>query len=115
MPTSSSSNFTFLQSHDEPLAPLGMLAETYLADDPDTCLLKLRQFGELLAQTIAVRMKLYKTEAESQNELLRRLRDENVLTREVYDLFGEIRRAGDDASLAGSNDAAQALNTLKIA
>lgn len=47
------SNFTHLQSHDEPLLRLGMLAEKYFAEDPNTCLLKLRQLSELLAQLVA--------------------------------------------------------------
>jgi len=44
-----SSNFAHLQSHDEQLLRLGMLAERYFTEDPNTCLLKLRQLAELLA------------------------------------------------------------------
>jgi type I restriction enzyme R subunit len=36
-----------------------MLAEKYFPDDPNTCLLKLRQFAELLAQLLAARVGLY--------------------------------------------------------
>ena len=43
-------NFAVLQQHDPQLLHLGMLAEKYFADDPNTCLLKLRQLAELLAQ-----------------------------------------------------------------
>jgi type I restriction enzyme R subunit len=42
-------NFRHLQKHDEQLLRLGLLAEKYFADDPNTCLLKLRQLAELLA------------------------------------------------------------------
>ena len=58
MPVSSISltNFAFLEEHDELLVQLGMLAEKYFADDPNTCLLKLRQFGEALAQHVASRV-----------------------------------------------------------
>ena len=49
------SNFSFLKSHDVQLARLGALAERYFHDDPNTCLIKVRQFGELLAQLIAAR------------------------------------------------------------
>ena len=48
-----SSNFAPLQSHDEQLLRLGMLAERYFADDPNTCLLKLRQLSEVHAQLVA--------------------------------------------------------------
>lgn len=37
------SNFTHLKAHDEQLVRLGLLAERYFAEDPNTCLLKLRQ------------------------------------------------------------------------
>jgi hypothetical protein len=43
-------NFAHLQAHDDQLVRLGMLAERYFADDPNTALLKLRQLAELLAQ-----------------------------------------------------------------
>jgi type I restriction enzyme R subunit len=44
------SNFSVLSQHDEQLLRLGMLAEKYFADDPNTCLLKLRQLAESLTQ-----------------------------------------------------------------
>ena len=47
------SNFTHLKAHDEQLVRLGLLAERYFAEDPNTCLIKLRQLTELLAQLVA--------------------------------------------------------------
>jgi hypothetical protein len=41
-----STNFSFLAAHDAQLVRLGGLAESYFGDDPNTSLLKLRQFGE---------------------------------------------------------------------
>ncbi|MEI7845507.1 MAG: type I restriction-modification system endonuclease [Chloroflexota bacterium] len=108
-------NFAFLQKRDEQLSRLGLLAEKYYADDPNTCLIKLRQFCELLAQTVSAQMELYRNEPESQYELLRRLRDENVLSNETYQLFNEIRRAGNDASHNTGGDQDCALNNLKMA
>ena len=46
-------NFKQLQSYEPQLARLGLLAEKYFPDDPNTALLKVRQFGELLAQSVA--------------------------------------------------------------
>ncbi len=43
-------NFAFLDHHDAQLGRLASLAERYFPDDPNTCLIKLRQFAELLAQ-----------------------------------------------------------------
>ena len=115
MPTPPPSNFSFLQPHDEQLARLGLLAEKYLLDDPNTSLIKLRQYGELLAQTVSAQMEMYKNEPESQYDLLLRLRMENVLADEIYQLFSEIRRAGNDASHNGGGDYPRALSCLKIA
>ncbi|MCL4259886.1 MAG: type I restriction-modification system endonuclease [Anaerolineales bacterium] len=110
-----SSNFSHLQACDGQLVRLGMLAERYLEDDPNTSLIKMRQFGELLAKHVATQMGLYQTDKEeSQYELLRRLRDESVLTQELYQLFGEIRRAGNAASHDNQGDQPTALNILKM-
>jgi type I restriction enzyme R subunit len=78
------SNFSVLSQHDEQLLRLGMLAEKYFADDPNTCLLKLRQLAESLTQLLAARSGLYVSPEETQYELLRRLLDSSVLPREVY-------------------------------
>ena len=67
------SNFAHLKVHDEQLVRLGMLAERYFADDPNTCLLKLRQLAELLAQLLASKVGLYVSSEETQVDLLRRL------------------------------------------
>ena len=110
-----SANFSHLQVVDEQLVRLGALAEKYFADDPNTSLIKMRQFGELLAKHVATQMGLYDTEKEeSQYELLRRLRDEGALTHETYQLFGEIRRMGNVANHANQGDQASALNILKM-
>ena len=53
------SNFVHLQEHDEQLLRLGMLAERYFPEDPNTSLLKLRQLTELLAQLVATKVGLY--------------------------------------------------------
>jgi hypothetical protein len=82
-----SGNFAFLKSHDAQLVRLGALAERYFHDDPNTCLIKLRQFGELLAQLIAAKTGLFQTGDESQVDLLRRLRFDRLLPSEVADLF----------------------------
>lgn len=51
-------NFSFLAVHNIQLVRLATLAERYFADDPNTCLIKLRQFGELLAQLAAANIGL---------------------------------------------------------
>lgn len=107
-------NFAYLQAHDQQLVRLGLLAEKYFADDPNTCLLKLRQFAELLAQLLAARVGLYTRPQESQNDLLYRLRDEGVLPPDVAQLFDEIRRSGNSANHEIQGDHRTALNMLKV-
>src|SRR5436853_1713638 len=108
------SNFVHLQEHDEQLLRLGILAERYFPDDPNTSLLKLRQLAELLAQLVATKIGLYRSPEESQYDLLRRLQDQGILPREIAQLFGEVRRAGNAASHAVSGDHHTALAMLKI-
>ncbi|MES2571399.1 MAG: type I restriction endonuclease, partial [Verrucomicrobiota bacterium] len=109
------SNFVQLQEHDEQLLRIGMLAERYFAEDPNTCLLKLRQLAEVLAQTTATYVGQYIKPEESQYELLSRLRDQGILPREVHQLFGELRRTGNEANHTFSGDHRVALSMLKIA
>jgi type I restriction enzyme, R subunit len=107
-------NFAYLEAHDEQLVRLGMLAERYFADDPNTALLKLRQLAELLAQLVAAKVGLYTSREEAQYDLLRRLQDQGILPREIAQLFGEVRRAGNAANHAISGDHRTALAVLKI-
>jgi type I restriction enzyme R subunit len=108
------SNFSVLSQHDEQLLRLGMLAEKYFADDPNTCLLKLRQLAESMAQMLAARTGLYISPEETQHDLLRRLQDSGVLPREIFQMFGEVRRTGNAASHALSGDHRTALTALKL-
>lgn len=91
-----------------------MLVERYFPDHPNTSLLKLRQLTELLAQLVAAKVGLYQSPEESQYDLLRRLQDQGILPREIAQLFGEVRRAGNAASHAMAGDHCTALATLKI-
>ena len=113
--TTSASNFAVLQQHDEQLLRLGRLAEHYFATDPNTAILKLRQFAELLAQHVATRVGLYTSSDEQQIDLLRRLQDRGILPREVAQLFAEVRRTGNAANHALTGDHTAALSTLKVA
>ena len=107
-------NFAHLEQHDEQLLSLGMLAEKYFAEDPNTCLLKLRQLSELLAQLVAARTGQLVAPEESQFDLLRRLQDSGILTREIAQLFGEVRRTGNAANHTLEGDHRGALSALKI-
>ncbi|ATE61880.1 type I restriction-modification system endonuclease [Thauera sinica] len=108
------SNFDMLKAYEPQLWRLGALAERYFAEDPNTSLLKLRQFAELLAQSLAARGGLFATQEESQYELIRRLSSENLLPREIKQVFDQIRVTGNAANHALAGDHAKALATLKL-
>lgn len=108
-------NFAFLAAHDPQLVRLGALAEQYFTSDPNTCLIKLRQFGELLAQLAAAKVGLYVSVDERQIDLLRRLRDRGLLKGDVDRLFHELRRAGNEATHTHFDDQRTALSNLKYA
>ena len=72
------SNFEFLKEHDPVFFQLTNNAERIFAIDPNACLMKLRQFGEALAQDLATQVGLMRTERETQLELLNKLRFPDV-------------------------------------
>lgn len=106
-------NFAFLAEHDSQLVRFGMLAERYFPEDPNTCLIKLRQLTELLAQLVASRTGFFVSAEESQFELLRRLQFRGLLPREIAGLFHEVRECGNKAAHDGSGDHRAALAMLR--
>jgi type I restriction enzyme R subunit len=114
------SNFGDLKAIEPLLAGLGALAERYSVDDPNTALLKLRQYGELLTRVVAARSGQLRTadegqQAETQQARLARLRREGVLPQEVWQLLTELRRTGNEANHDFSGEREQALNLLQFA
>ncbi|GEO85793.1 MULTISPECIES: type I restriction-modification system endonuclease [Alphaproteobacteria] len=108
-------NFDHLQEISPELHRLGTLAERFFADDANTSLIKSRQFGEHMVKEIAALSGVYDATArETTNDLLRRLATQQVLPREVADIFHAVRKSGNDAThnLAGSP--AEALAALKF-
>jgi len=110
-----SANFDFLRSHDVQIVRLGALAERYFRDDPSTCLIKLRQFAEVLAQLTAAKTGLFVSTEEAQADLLRRLKSERIISQEVADLFHQIRIAGNKAAHEYTGNHTEALTLLKMA
>ncbi|MAO56316.1 MAG: type I restriction-modification system endonuclease [Rhodospirillaceae bacterium] len=110
-----SANFSFLAKHDEQLFRHAALAERYFPDDPNTSLIKVRQFAELLAQIVAASTARFESQEEKFVDLLRRLSLDRAVPRQVVDLFHQLRKSGNAAAHDGADDHRQALAALKIA
>src|SRR5262245_7774217 len=104
MSAGESSNFNFLAKHSPQLVRLGALAERYFSDDPNTCLIKLRQYGEVLAQLTAANAGLFTSDQEPQADLLRRLKFERVVPPEAAELFYQLRVSGNRATHQHAGD-----------
>ena len=110
-----SPNFGFLKGCSPALLQAAVAAERNVFEDPVTALMRLRQFGELLAQEAAATAGLYADSSDSQLDLLRRLEDRRVLPREVSDLFHDLRRSGNQVTHEGVATRREALHQLRMA
>ena len=114
-PPPRSQNFGFLAAHDVLLVRLASLAEVYCFSDPNTALLKLRQFAEVLTQRAAARIGIQTDASVAQFELLRELEGRGLLGRDVARLFHHIRKAGNEAAHGVSGTSGEAIHVLRIA
>ncbi len=110
-----SANFGVLARYDAGLAAVAARAELYFPDDPVTSLMKTRQFAEMLAQHTAARLGVMTSMEEGQADLLARLQRDDLLPREVIEVFHEIRRRGNAATHAGQGGHAEAMGALRLA
>lgn len=100
----SSINFSFLESQNPQLSHLASLAEYFLHIDTNTCLVKLRQFGELLAKQVALKVDIPINNNEEQFYLLKKLENNGLFqntTKDLYEkltLFHRIRIEGNNAT-----------------
>lgn len=90
-------NFEFLKKRTPLLRQYAALAERYVFEDPNTALLKLRQFAELLAKEIAACTGAYSDE-QTFDDILRALKFSGTLPPEVTELFYGIKKCGNRAS-----------------
>ena len=109
-----SANFSFLAVYDAQLVRLGALAERYFKEDPATCLIKLRQYGETLAQLAAAKAGLFRDTQEPQADLLRRLKFDRVITPQVGDFFHYLRTLGNKATHENDGTHAEALTASSL-
>lgn len=107
------SNFIFLESYDPLLAALAQAAERNFPEDPNTCLIKMRQFGELLAQNLSKAHKISIDDCEGQYEVLMKFRKVKKIDAAVITKLDEIRRLGNEATHELTGREEDALRQLK--
>lgn len=112
--TRTTSNFSFLATHEVLLVKLGEQAERYFAEDPSTSLIKLRQFAEILAKRVAVAVGVSFRSKDDFVSILNMLRHHGV-PKQVLDLFQGIRKKGNKAVHGAHGDHTEALHQLKMA
>ncbi|MFT4705839.1 MAG: type I restriction enzyme R subunit [Bradymonadia bacterium] len=106
-------NFQFLEGHDENLLEYAEVAERLVLSDPNTALLKMRQFVETLAEELLERVGVDIGHDPGLLPALRALRREQAYDRRIADLFHEIRKTGNRAAHAHADDAGESIRTLK--
>lgn len=112
---SASANFAFLAEHDPLLLRLCVSAERNYNDDPNTTVIKLRQFGEAIVRHLAAVFNITVTPDQAQSELLKTLQVRRVIDRNVVELLHYLRREGNQAAHEFETTAQQAKSALKIA
>ncbi|WP_077529611.1 type I restriction-modification system endonuclease [Vreelandella utahensis] len=110
-----STNFSFLAEHDPLFVELAEAAERTFSSDPNTTLIKLRQFGEALAQHLAALSGVEFDEQTSQSDLLYRLNRALRLEPQVRELFHTLRIEGNKATHQFRTRHKEAMDGLKLA
>ncbi|HEX3917500.1 MAG TPA: type I restriction-modification system endonuclease [Caulobacteraceae bacterium] len=110
-----SANFEFLKAGDAQLFRLAAQGEGYFRIDPNTCVMKLRQFAELMAKEVAARAGLLPNPEAEFSAILGVIGRAGYVPREPLDLFHFLRRVGNDAVHQGRDDFASGLSALKAA
>jgi hypothetical protein len=109
-----SPNFGFLDPH---FAEFAMRAEKYVFDDPNTSLVKLRQFAERVARDVAARHGI-QTSEQNENDFrstIQKLRDKRLVPHQVRELLDLLRLWGNEANHEGTGDRQGALRGLVTA
>jgi type I restriction enzyme, R subunit len=107
-------NFSFIEKFEPLLHRLAFLAEQLFPTDPNTSLLKARQFGEAVAQQVAARSRYPASPGERQIDLLNRLKTDGLLPKSIADMLHFIRKMGNEANHGLTGNASDALTCLRF-
>ncbi len=105
-------NFGFLLPLEPVLLSYGAAAEALVYDDPNTALVKARQFGEAVADSLITRMGL-RNAGDRQVDKLRSLNAAGAFTPKVLAVMDDLRRNGNRAVHEHYADGRAALTMLR--
>ena len=91
------------------------LAERYVFEDANSSLIKLRQFAELLAEHCAAYAGIVIDQQDTFLNVLDKLWNAGLLGAQVSQLFHGLRKSGNDAAHAHTDDRREALHQLQMA
>jgi type I restriction enzyme, R subunit len=112
--SASAQPFLFIHPYNPRLFELATQAEAYLENDPNACILKLRQFGEILAQMVAIESGAFESFDEMQVKLLQRLKREKLLPPSILKKLHTIRHNGNRAAHEYLSCQLVAMQTLEL-
>ncbi len=113
--TVSSPNFGFLAQHDSLLVEYAARAEHYVLSDPNSALIKLRQFAEHLVKRAAAQVGEYLGSDDTFLDTINRLRNLGVVDPEIAGLLHKLRKSGNDAVHNATGTCGEALFQLRMA
>ncbi|MEC4726794.1 type I restriction-modification system endonuclease [Shewanella sp. D64] len=113
--TTAVGNFGFLIEHDPIFLQLAQSAERAFSSDPNTTLVKLRQFAEAIAQDLAMRCSIEFDDKTNQADLLFRINRELRLESQIISLFHGLRKAGNQAVHQFKTEHKSALAGIRVA
>ncbi|MCK5437338.1 MAG: DUF4145 domain-containing protein, partial [Desulfobulbaceae bacterium] len=108
-------NFSFLAEHWPLLAEVGDLAEKNLYHDPNTSLVKLRMFGEILAKYLLAYENINDPEDGKPISRLNILASKGLIPDRLLPLFHSIRKTGNRATHEAYGSVEVAINHLHFA
>nr|WP_314995319.1 type I restriction-modification system endonuclease [uncultured Capnocytophaga sp.] len=110
------SNFEFLKDVEpHVLYRIAYLAETYLYTDPNGCLMKLRQFAEVMVNEIFQIEHIVLPHDNNQANRISVLKREGIIEHQLGSILNQLRQRGNEAAHAGFDSVSSAKTNLQIA
>lgn len=110
------SNFEFLKDVEpHVLYRIAYLAETYLYTDPNGCLMKLRQFAEVMVNEIFQIEHIVLPYDNNQANRISVLKREGIIEHQLGSILNQLRQRGNEAAHAGFDSVSSAKTNLQMA